>query len=79
MVGKRLLDLGLPKSSYVVLIARNGGSFVPDGSTVIEAGDSLLVFANQPTSIRLRSMFHARHLDMAENEVSSDQQGGAAS
>ena len=79
VVGKRLLDLGLPKSSYVVLIARNGGSFVPDGSTVIEAGDSLLVFADQPTSIRLRSMFHARHLDMAENDISSDQQGGAAS
>lgn len=79
VVGKRLLDLGLPKSSYVVLIARNGHSFVPDGGTVIEAGDSLLVFVDQATSVRLRSMFHARHFDMAEHEVSSDQQGGAAS
>lgn len=79
VVGKRLLDLGLPKSSYVVLIARNGHSFVPDGSTVIEAGDSLLVFADQATSIRLRSMFHVRHVDMAENDGSSDRQGGVAS
>jgi potassium/hydrogen antiporter len=79
VVGKRLLDLGLPTSSYVVLIARNGHSSVPDGSTVIEAGDSLLVFADTATSIRLRSMFHSRHFDMAENDISSDQQGGAAS
>jgi potassium/hydrogen antiporter len=78
-VGKRLLDLGLPKPAYVVLISRKGRSFVPDGSTVIEAGDSLLVFADQPSAIRLRSMFDAGYRNDPKADVPNRRQGEAAS
>ncbi|CAE6739952.1 potassium/proton antiporter [Nitrospira defluvii] len=60
-VGQRLLDLGLPKSTLVILIGRKGQCFVPDGSTVLEANDSLLLFTDQASSFRLRALLEARH------------------
>lgn len=59
--GKRLLDLGLPKRTFVILAGRNGLCFVPDGSTVLEAGDSLLVFTDLASSLKLRSLLEVRH------------------
>ena len=59
--GKRLLDLGLPKRTFVILVGRNGFCFVPDGSTVLEAGDSLLVFTDQASSLKLRALLEVRH------------------
>jgi cell volume regulation protein A len=75
VVGKRLLDLGLPKRTLVVLIGRKGQCFVPDGSTVLEANDSLLVFTDQASSFRLRAMLESKR-HVAE-ESSSNGQGGA--
>ena len=72
VVGQRLLDLGLPKSAYVVLIARNGRSFVPDGSTVLEAHDSLLVFTDQTSSMRLRTIFDSRYSSMGAADISDE-------
>jgi len=72
--GKRLLDLGLPKRTFVILVGRNGLCFVPDGSTVLEAGDSLLVFTDQASSLKLRSLLEVRHRHA--EAVSADGQGG---
>ena len=58
--GQRLLDLGLPKSTLVILIGRKGQCFVPDGSTVLEDNDSLLLFTDQASSFRLRAIVEAR-------------------
>jgi cell volume regulation protein A len=55
-VGKRLLDLGLPKEAFIILIGRKGRCFVPDGNTVLEAGDVLLVSADHESSARLRDI-----------------------
>ena len=74
-VGKRLLDLGLPKRTFVILVGRNGQCCVPDGSTVLDANDSLLVFTDQASSFRLRAMLEARR-PVAE-ESSANGQGGA--
>ncbi|QCR21408.1 potassium/proton antiporter [Pontibacter sp. SGAir0037] len=41
--GKSLLQLHLPKVSLVVLIDRQGKFITPNGSTVLEAGDKLMV------------------------------------
>jgi cell volume regulation protein A len=59
-VGKRLIDLGLPKRTFVILVWRKGQCFVPDGSTVFEAIDSLLVFTDQASSFKLRSILETR-------------------
>jgi potassium/hydrogen antiporter len=77
-VGKRLIDIGLPKSTLVILIGRKGQCFVPDGSTVLEANDSLLVFTDQASSFRLRAMLEARR-HVAEESPSNGQGGAVAS
>jgi len=42
-VGRRLVNLGLPPGTLMVLVGREQRFFVPDGSTVLEAGDTLFV------------------------------------
>lgn len=72
--GKRLLDLGLPKHALVILIGRKGQCFVPDGSTVLEADDSLLVFTDQASSFKLRALLETRR--PAAGATPASHQGG---
>ncbi|MCS6872341.1 MAG: potassium/proton antiporter [Anaerolineae bacterium] len=44
-VGRQLLDVGLPHGVLVVLIGRNGQTFVPSGSTTLAARDKLLLIS----------------------------------
>jgi trk system potassium uptake protein TrkA len=44
-VDKTLLELKLPVGVIIGGISRNGTTFVPDGSTVIRAGDHIIFFA----------------------------------
>ncbi len=60
-IEQRLLDLGLPKGAFILLIARKGKCFVPDGTTVLQANDSLLAFTDQFSFLRLRSILESRH------------------
>lgn len=43
--GKSLLDLKLPVGVIIGGISRDGTTFVPDGSTVVRAGDHIIFFA----------------------------------
>jgi trk system potassium uptake protein len=43
--GKTLLDLALPVGVIIGGISRNGTTFVPDGSTMIRAGDHIIFFS----------------------------------
>ena len=45
----QLVDLGLPVGALVVLISRNDEFVVPQGSTVLATGDSVLVLADEAT------------------------------
>jgi len=47
VVGKTVVEIGLPKESLIVLINRNEQYVVPKGGTTIEAGDILLILANK--------------------------------
>lgn len=42
-VGKMIAELGLPAGSLVLFIKRHEGFLVPDGRTIIEAGDKILM------------------------------------
>ncbi|MFQ3534322.1 MAG: potassium/proton antiporter [Aggregatilineales bacterium] len=44
-VGRQLLDVGLPGGVLVVLIGRDGQTFVPSGSTTLAARDKLLLIS----------------------------------
>jgi potassium/hydrogen antiporter len=45
-VGKPIVKLGLPKAALIVLLVRDGKYIQPNGSTVLEEGDKLLLLAN---------------------------------
>lgn len=57
--GKQVVELGLPESALIVLIKRGEGTLVPRGSTVIETGDRLLVFAEKYDLPAVRSALGA--------------------
>lgn len=45
MVGKRIVELGLPAEFLVILIDRDNSFIIPSGGTAIRAGDKLLVIS----------------------------------
>ena len=45
-IGKPIVKLKLPKPALIVLLVREGKYIQPNGSTVLEEGDKLLLLAN---------------------------------
>jgi potassium/hydrogen antiporter len=58
-VGKQLVELGLPGGALFVLIGRGSSFVVPTGSTVLEAGDTILVLADDESLTRVRLLLDA--------------------
>jgi potassium/hydrogen antiporter len=50
--GKRIVELGLPKSSLIVLISREKSYITPRGETVVEAGDKLMVMTDDKQAMK---------------------------
>lgn len=51
-VGKKIVELGFPKSSLIVLISRKAEHMTPRGDTVLEAGDKLLVMTDDKRAVK---------------------------
>jgi cell volume regulation protein A len=49
--GKKIVDLAFPKRSLIVLIKRKGKYLTPNGSTIIEPDDKLLILAEDPVAM----------------------------
>jgi cell volume regulation protein A len=45
-VGKAIVKLQLPRPALIVLLVREGKYIQPNGATVLEEGDKLLLLAN---------------------------------
>jgi cell volume regulation protein A len=54
--GQRIVDIRLPKSTLIVLLARNGTFIVPRGSTIIEPKDMLWVLAEKDGIAGVRTL-----------------------
>jgi cell volume regulation protein A len=54
-VGKPIVSLGIPEDALIVLVGRGDEFVIPNGGTVIEANDTLLVLAGETTIKELRS------------------------
>ncbi len=50
-IGKQIVHLGLPKTSIISFIKRDGKYLVPTGSTVLENGDKLYVLTESEDSL----------------------------
>ncbi len=56
VVGKSIVELGMPDDSLVVLLSRNDDFIVPSGGTTLEAGDTLLVLVNKRNLPEIREI-----------------------
>jgi cell volume regulation protein A len=65
VAGKRVMDLGLPDSTLIVLVGRGDHFIVPRGSTVLEGGDDLMILADNQQLPVLRSTIESHR----QNEV----------
>ncbi|PLX72848.1 MAG: amino acid permease [Desulfuromonas sp.] len=59
MAGQSLRDLAVPKGCLVAMLTRDGQSFVPDGNTVIQEGDRLMVIGEKTGLEALESVYLA--------------------
>jgi cell volume regulation protein A len=51
-VGKKILEVGFPKTALIVMIQRNEKFITPNGSTVLEPGDILFVLSESQDSLK---------------------------
>lgn len=58
--GKMLRELRWPKECLVVSIRRGGAEIIPDGSTVILAGDTLVALSNQREQLFVDAQLRAK-------------------
>lgn len=56
VIGKQVVELGLPSGARIILIKREGTSIVPSGGTVIEASDKLLFLAENNDIPKIKSI-----------------------
>ncbi len=50
--GNKMMDLGLPSNTLVIMVKRGQQFFVPTGSSVLHAGDQLLIITDNDETLR---------------------------
>jgi cell volume regulation protein A len=58
-VGRRIMKLGLPQGTLIVLLRRHDEYLIPSGQTVLEVGDTLLVLADKHDLATVRALLAA--------------------
>ncbi len=57
--GKQIVELGLPKSALIVLLARGDDFIAPNGGTVLNDGDTMLILMEKGDIPAVRALFEA--------------------
>ncbi|MEZ5298953.1 MAG: TrkA C-terminal domain-containing protein [Ilumatobacteraceae bacterium] len=73
VAGCALLDLGLPAGVLVVLVRRGHRSFMPQGGTILESGDDVLIVAEHEHRARLAELFDATLTAANVSELERDE------
>lgn len=71
VVGKRILELKLPREALVLLVGRRDEFLVPRGGTVLEAGDTMLVLADKQARAMVRSIVEPTQQTTTDTSKSS--------
>ena len=58
-IDRQIVNLGLPESSLIVLVARGQEIIVPNGNTIIQAGDILFVLGDAQTIDSMRQALNS--------------------
>lgn len=67
MVGKQIVELGLPPGTLIVLISRDGECFAPGGGTVLAENDAVLLLAERADIASIRSILEGSSLEPLSN------------
>lgn len=54
---KAIKDLMLPKGSLILAVSRNGKNSIPDGSFILQGGDTAITFSAEETAESMQSFF----------------------
>jgi cell volume regulation protein A len=52
-IGKPIVQLGFPKTALIALIKREGKFITPNGSTILNEGDRLLIVSESKSSLKI--------------------------
>jgi potassium/hydrogen antiporter len=63
VVGKSVVELGMPQDSLIALITRDDGFLVPSGGTVLQEGDTLLVLVNKRNLPAVRAILERKRAE----------------
>ena len=66
VVGKQIIQLGLPKTTLISFILRGKNYIIPDGSTVIEKNDKLFILSENKDA--LNSVFECLNIDKSGSD-----------
>ncbi|MDQ5853219.1 MAG: potassium/proton antiporter [Chloroflexota bacterium] len=70
LINRAVVDLALPPGALLILIHRGDETIVPNGGTVLAAGDRVLVLADRDllAEVQARVARHPRHSDAARTD-----------
>lgn len=68
VVGKTIFEIGMPKEILVVLISKENSFIIPNGSTVLEGGDVLLVLANSRDLAALQAIIAKQKREAGDHD-----------
>ncbi len=57
--GKQILELGLPEGALIILVSKAETCLIPSGSTILDPGDQLLIFADPQEVPQIRGLLGA--------------------
>jgi cell volume regulation protein A len=60
VIGKQILELGLPQGALIVLVSKPDGCLTPHGGTSLDAGDQLLLLADQEDIAKIRTLVESK-------------------
>ena len=60
-IGKRIVDLGFPRKAIIAMISRDGKFLTPNGSTVLQPEDTLIILLEDKGS--LEGVFESLYID----------------
>lgn len=59
IIGKKIMDIDMPKMSAIALVVKDGKAIIPSPETVVEEGDKVFIYALQSAIAKLEWMFKA--------------------
>jgi potassium/hydrogen antiporter len=60
VIGKQILELRLPQGALIVLVSKADECVTPNGGTILEAGDQLLLLADKDGTAKIRTLVESK-------------------